>query len=105
MSSRNPGGGYRCLCPACGSRMRIKDSDVKSPTVKTMYAQCTNIGCSASFLGSLSWDYALTPSGMDRPRVTLPVAPSVEKMKALQERHRNDSQLDMLAAADAMETA
>lgn len=105
MSVRNGNGGYKCLCPACGSRMRIKDSDVKSPTVKTMYAQCTNIGCSQSILGSLSWDYALTPSGMDRPRVTLPVAPSVEKMKALRENRRQETQLDMLDAAGALESA
>lgn len=105
MSVRSGNGGYRCLCPACGSRMRIKDSDMKSPTVKTMYAQCTNIGCSQSILGSLSWDYALTPSGMDRPRVTLPVAPSVAKMKALREEKRSDNQLDMLDAAGDLEKA
>lgn len=88
MSSRNMGGGYRCLCPACGSRMRIKDSEVKTLAVKTMYAQCTSIGCSASYVGSLSWDFELAPSGMENPRVTLPPAPSVERKRAMAaERH------------------
>lgn len=99
MSSRNFGGGYRCICPACGGRMRIRDSDVKSPTVKTMYAQCTTFGCSASYVGTLSWDFELAPSGMDKPYVSLPAAPSVERTRALiSDRIQDTSQMDMLEA-------
>ena len=100
MSSRNQGGGYRCLCPACGGRMRIKDSDVKTPTVKTMYAQCTTFGCSASYVGTLSWDFELAPSGLDHPMASLPAAPSVERAKLIaSERNRGSSQMDILQAA------
>lgn len=34
-------GGYKCLCPACGSRMRIR-------------AQCYNLACGATYSGSLT---------------------------------------------------
>ncbi len=80
--------------------MRIKDSDEKSPTAKTMYAQCTNFGCSASFVGTLSWDFELAPSAMERPLTSLPPAPSVRRTRILAaERSKGTKQMDMLDAA------
>lgn len=95
------GGGYRALCPACSSPMRIRGSKDQTATFKTMYAQCTNIVCSASYSGSLTWDYALNPSGLDKPRVELPVAPSVLRMKALQDSLPQTDQLDLLSPVEA----
>ncbi|QGZ31469.1 ogr/Delta-like zinc finger family protein [Stutzerimonas stutzeri] len=89
-------GGYKCLCPACGSRMRIRNSESQTPTFKTMYAQCTSIACGATYSGSLTWDHELSPSGLDRPRVRLPVAPSVQRMQALRDSREKTDQLDML---------
>jgi len=89
-------GGYKCLCPACGHPMRIRSSEVQSPSVKAMYAQCTYLPCSASFSGSLSWDFEISPSGIDRPRVQLPVAPSVERMRAMRDNRLKTAQLDLL---------
>ena len=89
-------GGYRCICPACGHRMRIRNSEAQTPTYKTMYAQCLNMACGATFTGSLSWDFALSPSGLDQPRVVLPLAPSVQRMQALRDHREKTDQLDML---------
>ena len=89
-------GGYKCLCPACGERMRIRNSEAQTPTFKTMYAQCMNMACGATYAGSLTWDYALSPSGLDKPRVVLPVAPSVQRMQALRDSRPKTDQLDML---------
>lgn len=100
MSAPN-NGGYKALCPACNSRMRIRNSEAQTPTFKTMYAQCTNVACGATYSGSLTWDYALSPSGLDKPRVTLPIAPSVLRMKALQDSQPKTDQLDMLNALEA----
>lgn len=94
-------GGYKALCPACGSRMRIRNSEAQTPTFKTMYAQCTNIACGATYTGSLTWDYALSPSGLDQPRVVLPIAPSLLRMKALQDNLPKTDQLDLLNALEA----
>lgn len=99
MSSRNFGGCYRCICPACGGRMRIKDSDAKSPTVKTMYGQCTNFGCSASYVGTFSWDFELATPGVESARVRLPPSPTVERTRALMDRRsRGVNQMDMLVS-------
>lgn len=95
MSSAN-NGGYKCLCPACGSRMRIRNSEAQTPIFKTMYAQCINVGCGATYTGSLTWDYTLSPSGMDKPRVVLPLAPSVLRIQALRESQTKTNQLDLL---------
>ena len=95
------GGGYRVKCPACSSPMRIKDSKEQTPTFKTMYAQCTNIACGATYTGSLTWDYALSPSGLDQPRVVLPIAPALLRMKALQDNLPKTNQLDLLNALEA----
>lgn len=78
--------------------MRIRSSEVQSLAVKSMYAQCTFLPCSASFSGSLSWDFEISPSGLDRPRVQLPVAPSVERMRAMRDSQKKTDQLDMLDA-------
>ena len=94
-------GGYKALCPACGSRMRIRNSEAQTPTFKTMYAQCTNIACGATYTGSLTWDYALSPSGLDQPRVVLPIAPALLRMKALQDNLPKTDQLDLLNALEA----
>ena len=100
MSAPN-NGGYKALCPACGSRMRIRNSEAQTPTFKTMYAQCTNIACGATYTGSLTWDYALSPSGLDQPRVVLPISPASLRMKALQDNLPKTDQLDLLNALEA----
>jgi hypothetical protein len=99
--STNAGGGYRCLCPACGSRMRIRNSESQTPIFKTMYAQCLNIACGATYTGSLCWDYALSPSGLDQPRVALPLAPSAQRMQALRDNREPTNQLDLLDVMEA----
>lgn len=99
--SSTTGGGYKALCPACGERMRIRNSESQTPIFKTMYGQCTNVACGATYTGSLTWDYALSPSGMDRPRVELPVAPSVQRMKALRDSRPKTNQLDLLEPMEA----
>lgn len=99
--STNHGGGYKAICPACNSAMRIRNSEAQTPTFKTMYAQCTNLACGATYTGSLTWDYALSPSGLDRPRISLPIAPSVQRMQAFRDNQPKTNQLDLLDAVEA----
>lgn len=91
-------GGYKCLCPACGSRMRIRGSAVQTPTYKTMYAQCTNMGCGATYTGALSWEYSLNTPGVEHPRAVLPLAPTIVRREALRSQQPVTNQLDMLDA-------
>lgn len=83
--------------------MRIRASESQTPIFKTMYAQCMTIGCGAQYSGSMSWDYCLSPSGMDKPRVVLPLAPSVQRMKALRENHEKADQLDLIDELESEE--
>jgi len=76
--------------------MRIRNSEAQTPVFKTMYAQCTSVACGATYTGSLSWDFALSPSGLDKPRITLPLAPSVQRMQALRDSRPKTDQLDLL---------
>ena len=101
MSNQN-GGGYKALCPACESRMRIRNSEAQTPIFKTMYAQCLNLACGATYVGSLSWEHTLSPSGLDQPRVTLPLAPSVQRMQALRDSRPKTDQLDLLDHMEAV---
>ncbi|WP_454255163.1 ogr/Delta-like zinc finger family protein [Pseudomonas sp. Marseille-Q8238] len=99
--SASAGGGYRCICPACGAAMRIRNSQAQTPVFKTMYAQCMNVACGATYVGSLGWEYALSPSGLDAPRVVLPLAPSAQRMQALRDNRKPTAQLDMLDPVEA----
>lgn len=92
---------YKLVCPACGGRMRIRNSEGQTPVFRSMYAQCLNIPCGATYSGSLSWDYALSPSGLDKPRMVLPVAPAVQRMQALRDFRKKTDQLDLLDAMEA----
>ena len=88
---------YKLVCPACGGKLRIRNSEGESPIFRSIYGQCMNVACGATFAGSQSWEYELSPSGLDKPRVQLPVAPSVTRMKALRDSRAETDQLDLLA--------
>lgn len=92
---------YKLVCPACGNRMRIRNSEGQTPVFRSMYAQCMHIPCGATFSGSLSWDYTLSPSGMERPLAVLPLAPAVQRMQALREFRPKTDQLDLLDSVEA----
>ena len=62
-------GGYRCLCPACGEPMFIRKSEKQTETFQTMYGRCNNMVCGATYVGSLEWQYTLSPSGLPLPKV------------------------------------
>ncbi|OLU22494.1 transcriptional regulator [Pseudomonas sp. PA15(2017)] len=93
---------YKLVCPACGNPVRIRSSEGQSPLFRTMYGQCTYVPCGYNIVGSLNWDYGLNASGMDKPRITLPLAPSVVKRQAHKDCRLKKDQLDLL---DALEEA
>lgn len=99
--SSNHGGGYKAKCPGCGSAMRIRNSEEQTPIFKTMYGECSNLGCGATYNGALTWEYELTPPGIDRPRVRLPAAPSLKRMQAIRDSAKQTNQLDLLEAMEA----
>ena len=92
---------YKLVCPACHGAMRIRSSVGQTPCFRSTYYQCQNLACGATFSGSVTIDYQLSPSGMAQPLMVLPIAPAIERMKALRESARATDQLDMLDALEA----
>ena len=71
---------YKLVCPCCHSRMRIRSSEGQTPCFRSMYAQCKR--ALRRHLHRLSWDYQLSPSGLERPLLVLPMAPSKTRQLA-----------------------
>ncbi|SFI43856.1 Ogr/Delta-like zinc finger [Pseudomonas argentinensis] len=80
--------------------MRIRTSVGQTPCFRSTYYQCQNVACGATFSGSVTIDYQLSPSGLAQPLMVLPVAPAVERMKALRDNAKATDQLDLLAALE-----
>ncbi|MCU1718685.1 ogr/Delta-like zinc finger family protein [Pseudomonas sp. 5P_3.1_Bac2] len=76
---------YKLVCPACGSSMRIRSSEGQTPCFRSIYFQCNSLPCGATFSGCMTIDYELSPSGMEQPLLKLPLAPSLERQKALRD--------------------
>ncbi|WP_093504970.1 ogr/Delta-like zinc finger family protein [Phytopseudomonas straminea] len=91
---------YKLVCPACHGSMRIRTSVGQTPCFRSTYYQCQNVACGATFSGSVTIDYQLSPSGLAQPLMVLPVAPAVERMKALRDNAKATDQMDLLAALE-----
>jgi hypothetical protein len=76
--------------------MRIRTSEGQTPCFRSTYYQCTRLVCGATFSGTVTIDFQLSPSGMEKPLMVLPIAPAVERMKALRDTRANDQQPDLL---------
>ncbi|PZW46407.1 Ogr/Delta-like zinc finger protein [Pseudomonas sp. URMO17WK12:I2] len=80
--------------------MRIRTSVGQTPCFRSTYYQCQNVACGATFSGSVTIDYQLSPSGLEQPLMVLPVAPAVERMKALRDNAKATNQMNLLAALE-----
>lgn len=80
--------------------MRIRTSVGQTPCFRSTYYQCQNVACGATFSGSVTIDYQLSPSGLEQPLMVLPVAPAMERMKALRDNAKATDQMDLLAALE-----
>ena len=87
---------YKLVCPCCNSSMRIRTSEGQTPCFRSMYSECTNLLCGATFSGSLVWEYQLSPSGIDRPLTVLPMAPTKVRLLARRNLTANNDQPDLL---------
>lgn len=85
------------LCPCCRSDLFIRTSREESPCFRSIWYQCSNVVCGATYNGSQTIDQQISPTGIERPLMKLPMAPAMERMKALQAMRPETDQLDMLA--------
>ncbi|PZE12265.1 ogr/Delta-like zinc finger family protein [Pseudomonas solani] len=92
---------YKLVCPACGHRMRIRTSQGQTPCFRSTYYECTNILCAATFAGAVTIEYQLSPSGLERPLMELPLAPSRIRQKARQDQAGDTAQVDLFDSMEA----
>lgn len=86
---------YNQVCPACRCRLRIRSSEGQSPCFRTVYYECTSLVCGAKFSGSQTIDYELSPSGLEKPLIKLPLAPHAERMQASRFSQPDTDQIDL----------
>lgn len=88
-------------CPCCRGELFIRTSREESPCFRSIWYQCSNVVCGATFNGNQTISQQLSPSGVEKPLMKLPIAPAMERMKALQAMRPDDNQLDLLDAQEA----
>lgn len=88
-------------CPCCRADLFIRTSRDETPCFRNLWYQCSNVVCGATFNGHQAIGQQLSPSGIERPLMQLPMAPAMERMKALQAMRTETDQLDLLDAAEA----
>jgi hypothetical protein len=94
---------YKLVCPACYGPMVIRTSEGQTPCFRALYYQCKNFVCGATYGGSQTIDYMLSPSGVAKPLNVVPLAPSRARKQALIDTRATDGQLDLLDPLDDME--
>lgn len=87
---------YKLVCPACAGPLRIRTSEGQTPCFRAIYFQCMNLICGATFNGSLSIDYTLSPSALEKPLTAVPIAPYIERQRAAQDLRKPTPQSDLL---------
>lgn len=85
-------------CSHCYAPARMRTADDQHILMRTLYIECTNLGCGAVFRGEAVITHQLALPVEPNPQVNLPLAPSAMRKKA-----RGDSigdnaspQIDML---------
>ena len=89
------------LCPCCRSALFIRTSREETPCFRSIWYQCSNLVCGATFNGNQTISQQISPSGWERPLMQLPMAPAMERAKALQAMRPKTDQLDLLDSVEA----
>lgn len=63
------------VCPVCNANAIIRTSLTVTPLAKDIYCRCTNDHCGMTWKAQMSFVYVLSPSGIDREDLDLPMAP------------------------------
>lgn len=74
---------HRHKCPHCGGRLKIRNSTAQHPLLRTVWLRCESEACGFSAAARFEITHELSPSGMPRPGISLPPAPSAIRREAL----------------------
>lgn len=76
------GSKYKLICPHCKMPIRVRNSIAMHPLLRTIYVQCTNLGCGATFKGEMELTHMLSPSATPNPAIDIPMADSAMRLAA-----------------------
>lgn len=83
------GSTYKLCCPNCSGPLRVRNSNALHPLLRSIFLQCQNLPCGATYNGQMEITHILSPSGMPNAAIDLPLAPSAIRKQA---QHNNDDQ-------------
>lgn len=89
---------YKMCCPHCGGRVRIRNSVGQHQLLRSVYLQCQNLDCSASYRAALEITHEISPSGRPNPSITLPKADAALRREAM--RKEGEKQMDLIDLFD-----
>lgn len=84
---------YKIRCPHCGHAIRVRNSIGMHPLFRSMYLQCTNVNCGATYRGQLEITHTMSPSACPNPDIHLPLADYA--MRRLAAKQEEDKQMDI----------
>lgn len=59
----------RNRCPHCDSKLKIRSSNREHPLIKSIYGQCQNLECGATYKGIQEWTVQLSPSALPHSNI------------------------------------
>lgn len=62
-------------CPACGDRMKIRNSHAEAPLIRAYQMQCINPLCALTVIAQMEILYSIAPSALPNPATEIPPAP------------------------------
>jgi len=92
---------YKNVCPICHYKMRVRNSVGEHPLMRSVYIDCLSLVCGASFRASLEITHLMSPSAIENPSITLPMADSAIRSAAMKAEGDQDKQFDLI---DELET-
>lgn len=84
---------YKLKCPHCSHGIRVRNSVEQHPLLRSMYLQCTNVNCGATFRGGLEITHEMSPSACPNRSIQLPMADHAIRMQAIE--RENNKQIDI----------
>ncbi|QEW06335.1 ogr/Delta-like zinc finger family protein [Nitrincola iocasae] len=92
---------YKLRCPHCHHGLRVRNSVAQHPLLRSIYMQCTNVACGATFRGQMEITHAMSPSGCPTPDIQLPIADAEIRRQAIE--RENSKQVDIDDIFDSQE--
>ncbi|MDF2180972.1 ogr/Delta-like zinc finger family protein [Neptuniibacter sp. CAU 1671] len=84
---------YKIRCPHCRHAIRVRNSVEQHPLLRSMYLQCTNVNCGATYRAGMEITHLMSPAADPNPAIELPMADAAIRRAAVE--RENAKQVDI----------